>query len=237
MHQLFSLFWAWFYSMACLRPVHYVPFFSTCMDYIHLIWTVALLNLFAAMSPGPDFVMAVKNSLVYSRRTGIFTAIGIGLGIGVHIFYCAAGVGYLIKTSALLFSVVKFLGAAYLIYLGAMSFISKGTKLEPGNTRATKEKTWVEALKTGFLTNVLNPKATLFFLGLFTMVIKPDTPRHVIAIIGAIMILTAIGWFIVVAIFFTQKSVQGAFTRVEKYFNRFFGVLLVAFGIKIICTG
>ena len=67
------------------------------MDNLTIIGTATLLNALAAISPGPDFVMAVRNSLNYSRRTGIFTGVGIGLGISVHIIYCAAGVGYLIS--------------------------------------------------------------------------------------------------------------------------------------------
>ena len=69
---------------------------KSVMNYLTLIGTVAFLNLLAAMSPGPDFVMAVRNSLNYSRKTGIYTGIGIGLGIGIHISYCAAGVGFII---------------------------------------------------------------------------------------------------------------------------------------------
>lgn len=206
------------------------------MDYMHLIGTVAFLNLFAAMSPGPDFVMAVKNSLVYSRRTGIYTAIGIGLGIGVHILYCAAGIGYIISKSVLVFNIIKYLGATYLIYMGVMSFLSKGTNIDIESTKTLKDKTRFEALKTGFLTNVLNPKATLFFLGLFTFVVKPDTPLSIIAVLALIMIFTAIGWFTIVAIFFTQNKVQKVFVKAEKYFNRFFGSLLVLLGIKIILT-
>lgn len=203
---------------------------------MHLIGTVALLNLFAAMSPGPDFVMAVKNSLTYSRRTGILTALGIGLGIGVHILYCAAGIGYVISKSLVIFNIIKYLGAAYLIYMGIMAFRSKGTKLEIEKTANYKDMTKFEAVKTGFLTNILNPKATLFFLGLFTFVIKPQTPVSVIAIISVIMILTAIIWFTIVALFFTQKPVQKTFARIELHFNRIFGSLLVLLGLNIIFT-
>ena len=84
-----------------------------------------------------------------------------------------------------------------------------------------------------FLTNVLNPKATLFFLGLFSLVVKPDTPYYILGILALIMILTAMGWFMIVALFFTQKAVQNAFLRFEKILNKVLGGLLVALGIKI----
>lgn len=188
------------------------------------------------MSPGPDFVMAVKNSLTYSRRTGIFTGIGIGLGISIHILYCAAGVGYIISKSIIVFNVIKYLGAAYLIYMGVMSILSKGARIDIEKAAKLPDMTRFQAIKTGFLTNVLNPKATLFFLGLFTFMIKPDTPVSVIIVLALIMIFTAIIWFTIVAMFFTQKRIQNAFNRFEKYFNRFFGGLLVLLGIKIALT-
>ena len=206
------------------------------MEYLPLIGTVALLNLFAAISPGPDFVMAVKNSLIYSRRTGILTGIGIGLGISVHILYCAAGIGYIISKSLVVFQIIKYLGAAYLIYMGVMAILSRSTNVEIEKDKQLQDLTGLEAIKIGFLTNILNPKATLFFLGLFTFVVKPHTPVSVIAILTLIMVLTAIGWFTIVAIFFTQKRVQIVFSRIEKYFDKFFGGLLIILGVKIALT-
>ncbi len=207
------------------------------MEYLPLIGTVALLNLLAAISPGPDFVMAVKNSLTYSRRTGIYTGIGVGLGISVHILYCAAGIGFLISKSIFLFSIIKYLGAAYLVYMGIMAIVSRRTKIEIVNETKKTDISGIKAVKTGFLTNVLNPKATLFFLGLFTFVVKPQTPVSVIVILAFIMVFTAIAWFTIVAIFFTQKPVQRMFLKIEKYFNGVFGGLLILLGVKIAFSG
>ncbi|HEY4785012.1 MAG TPA: LysE family transporter [Bacteroidales bacterium] len=203
------------------------------MDNITIIGTATLLNALAAMSPGPDFVMAVRNSLNYSRRTGIFTGIGIGMGISVHIIYCAAGIGYLISKSLLLFTIIKYLGAIYLAYMGIKSIMAKGSKIDITESKEMRDMTRIQAIKTGFFTNVLNPKATMFFLGLFTFVIKPATPPYIVAIIAFIMIMTAIVWFTLVALFFTQQRVQVAFLRFEKIINKVFGGLLIFLAIKI----
>lgn len=204
------------------------------MEYLPLIGTVALLNFLAAISPGPDFVMMVKNSLCYSRRSGIFTSIGISVGLAIHLFYCAAGIGYLISTSIFLFSLIKILGAAYLIYLGISSFADKGSKLEMTNERAGPDLTRMQAFRMGFLTNILNPKATLFFLSLFTLVISSSTPVYIVMIICFIIIGTALGWFITVSIFFTQQNVRQAFLKYEKGINRILGGFLIALGTKIV---
>jgi RhtB (resistance to homoserine/threonine) family protein len=206
------------------------------MEYLPLIGTVALLNLLAAISPGPDFVMTVKNSLRYSRRSGIFTGLGIALGLSVHIIYCAVGVGYLISKSIILFSIIKFLGAGYLVYIGISSILAKGSKHQIAEDKSAADLTRMQAFRMGFLTNVLNPKATLFFLSLFTFVINPATPSYIILIISVIIIATALAWFTVVSIFFTQQNVQRVFFKFEKSINRFLGVLLVLIGIKIAFT-
>jgi RhtB (resistance to homoserine/threonine) family protein len=206
------------------------------MQYLPLIGTVALLNMLAAMSPGPDFVMTVKNSLVYSRKAGIFTGLGISLGLSIHIIYCAIGIGYIISKSILLFSIIKFLGAGYLIYIGINSMISKSSKIEISEIKATADITRWKAFKMGFLTNVLNPKATLFFLFLFTSVVNQTTPFWIILIITFIILIEAMVWFTVLSIFFTQNNVQRIFMKFEKFINRFFGGLLVVLGIKVALT-
>lgn len=210
--------------------------FESRMEYLPLIGTVALLNLLAAVSPGPDFVMTVRNSLIYSRRAGIYTALGISLGLLVHLLYCAAGIGYVISKSILLFSIIKLLGAGYLIYMGIGSILTKGSRLDLMKEQAGADLTRSQAFKMGFLTNVLNPKVTLFFLSIFTLVIDNSTPFFVVLIISVIMILTALIWFIVVSIFFTQLRVQKGFLKYEKGINYVLGGFLVLLGIKIALT-
>ena len=206
------------------------------MEYLPLIGTVTVLNLAAAISPGPDFIMTVKNSLRYSRRSGIFTGIGIALGLCIHLFYCAAGIGLLISKSILLFNVIKLLGAGYLIYIGLSSILAKSSHLEISEQAAGTDLKRFEAFKMGFLCNVLNPKATLFFLSLFTFVISSTTPLHIILIISLIIIATALVWFTIVSVFFTHNRVQQFFRKFGNAVNRLLGGLLVAVGIKIALT-
>ncbi len=206
------------------------------MNYLPLIGTVFLLNLLAAMSPGPDFVMTVRNSLCYSSRAGIFTALGISLALGVHLLYCAAGIGYLISTSILLFSIIKILGATYLIYIGIASIRARGSRLDLASERSGSDLSRLKAFRLGFLTNVLNPKATLFFLSLFTFVIGADTPRYVILIISGLIMITAFCWFSIVSIFLAQPNIQQIFLKYEKAINLTLGGFLILLGLKIALT-
>lgn len=79
------------------------------MQYLPIIATVALVHLLAVISPGPDFIMITRNSIIYSRRSGVYSALGLGLGILVHVTYSLVGIGLLIAQSILLFNAIKFL--------------------------------------------------------------------------------------------------------------------------------
>lgn len=127
-----------------------------------VILTVAVIHLLAVMSPGPDFIMTIHNTLKYSRRSGIYSAIGLGLGIAVHVTYCLVGIAVIISKSVVLFSIIKYLGAAYLIYIGIKALRSKRGPDYGSEEHVPQDISPLKALRSGFLTNVTNPKATLF---------------------------------------------------------------------------
>lgn len=203
------------------------------MDSFTLIGTVTLVHLLAVISPGPDFVMACRNALLYSRKTGIWTAVGFGLGIAVHISYALFGLAWVVAQSVILFSIIKYLGAAYLIFIGIQSFLSKTKTLEPDVFSKLKDIPPLVAIRMGFVTNVLNPKATLFFLSLFTMVVGPEVSVFEMTIISIILIGVTVLWFSLVAVIMTQKRIRQTFERYQGVFNKSLGGLLVALGIKI----
>lgn len=206
------------------------------MEYLPIIGTITLIHLLAVISPGPDFIVSVKNSLTYSRKIGIWTAVGFGLGITIHIFYSLAGLALVISKSILLFNIIKLLGAAYLIYIGVQSLMSKSSKFDIGNNIEKEELSVFSAIKIGFLTNVLNPKATLFFLSLFTFIISPGTPLSVLLIASAIMVINTFLWFSFVATVMTQNKIRSLFERFQGVFNKTLGGMLVLLGIKVALT-
>lgn len=88
-------------------------------------FSISFLIILAAISPGPDFAMVIKNSLLYSRRAGIYTALGVSVSLLIHAVYCILGLALVISRSLLAFSIIKYLGAAYLIYIGIKGFLAK----------------------------------------------------------------------------------------------------------------
>lgn len=196
--------------------------------------TIAFVHLLAVISPGPDFAMVTRNSLVYSRKSGVYTSLGLGLGIAVHVTYCLLGIGLLISQSILLFNIIKYVGAAYLIYIGYKSLKSK-----PQNIRAEsfetsqKSQSTISSVRIGFLTNVLNPKATLFMLALFTQVIDPVTPKLIEVLYGAEMVIVTFVWFSLVSVFFSNEHIRMRIKKCQHYIERLTGGVLIALGVKV----
>ncbi|MEI7511542.1 MAG: LysE family transporter [Candidatus Peregrinibacteria bacterium] len=203
------------------------------MENFTLIATVTVIHFLGLISPGPDLIMAVKNSVSYSRKIGVFTAIGFGLGISVHIFYCLAGLALLISQSIVIFNIIKLLGAAYLMYIGFQAFFSKSTLVDVHAKQVKNAITPFQAVKMGFLTNLLNPKVTLFFLSLFTLVLSPNTPTPILVITSVIMILNTVLWFSFMAVLFTQEKVKSAFNKSYGIFNKILGGMLMALGTRV----
>lgn len=197
--------------------------------------TIGLLTLFSAMSPGPDFAMVTKNTLLHSRRSGLFTSLGIGSAIFVHITYCALGLAIAISNSVVMFSIIKYIGAGYLIYLGVSSLLAKNPNHITSSKNQTKKSelsNWV-SYRQGFLCNLLNPKATLFFLALFTMIIRPDTSAFWIVIYAIEIFVIVTAWFCSLTFILSHPRVTHTLDKAEKYIAKLLGVFLVGFGIAL----
>ena len=147
--------------------------------------TVALIHLLAVASPGPDFAVVVRESVTHGRRAGTWTAFGVGSAIFLHVGYSLLGIGLIVSQSIVLFNALKWLAAAYLVYIGIKAL--RAGPASPATEEVAApvvERTPRGAFVAGFMTNGLNPKATLFFLSLFTVVINPHTPLAIQAEIG-----------------------------------------------------
>lgn len=203
------------------------------MPYLAEFITVAVIHLLAVMSPGPDFAMISRNSLVYSRKTGIYSAIGLALGILVHVTYSLVGIGLIISKSIVLFSAIKILGAGYLIFIGYKSLKAKPHRIDNDQSLEKKDMDKIAAIQMGFLTNALNPKATLFFLSLFTQVISPQTPLFIQVLYGLEMSVMTFIWFALVASILSHSMVQEKFASAHHHIEKVFGVILIALGIKV----
>ena len=198
------------------------------VDQILVIASVTALIMF---TPGPDMALVVRNTLVNGRRAGLHTSIGILSGNLIHISYCLLGIGLLISQSIVAFSVLKYAGAAYLIYLGIVSIRAGSQTLDTTNVERRRHKnSW---FVQGFVNNLLNPKGTLFYLGIFTTVITPDTPvTAMFALIFVMMLVSGSFWlFFVYAL--DRAVIREFIEQTHRTVNRVFGVVLLLLGLRV----
>ena len=206
--------------------------FLDSIPYLNEILTMSFIAIFMAISPGSDFVMVTRNSIFYGRKSGLYSAIGISAAIWIHVAYSIAGLAVIISNSIVLFSILKYLGAAYLIYIGWKTFTSKSiVSIDENNT--TQNISNFEAFKTGFISNVLNPKTTIFFLSIFTQLVTIETPIWVQLVYGLIISIAHLVWFIAVTYMFTHPVLLNKFYKSKKTIERIIGIVLIGFGLKV----
>lgn len=195
---------------------------------------VALAHMLAVVSPGPDFAVVLRQSLGYGRRIAIWTSVGIGTAILLHVTYSLLGLGLLIRGSVEWYHWLKMAGAVYIGWLGVQSL--RTTRRDVGVAASTNPldvPSRKAAFLTGFLTNALNPKATLFFIALFATVISSQTPRWIQAGYGAWMCVATIGWFCLVSVLFTRENVRRRFVKHGHWVSRLLGVVLIGFALSL----
>lgn len=204
-------------------------------DYAIEFSKVALAHLLAVASPGPDFAIVLRQSLRHGRRTAIWTSVGVGAAITLHVTYSLLGLGLLLRSSPLAFDVVKYSGAAYLAWIGVLALRSPPRAADSGAPAdvATSTPTAWRAWLTGFLTNALNPKATLFFVALFVTVISPATPVGIKAVYGVWMVIATTAWFCLVSVVFTRAAVRAAFLSHGHWVDRVLGLVFIAFAVSL----
>ncbi|MFC8294700.1 LysE family translocator [Streptomyces sp. NPDC057242] len=195
---------------------------------------VAVITVLAVISPGADFAMTVRNSCLYGRTAGVLAAVGIALGVLVHVTYTMLGVGLLVSRSPALFTAMKLIGAAYLVYIGYRTFVTRArvdVDLSDGGGPSK-----AGALRTGFLTNALNPKTMLFVLSTYTQVVSADTPVPQQIGYGLFMSLAHLVWFALVALLFSRQDLRTRLLRRQTVLNKAVGTVLVGLGMVLALT-
>jgi threonine/homoserine/homoserine lactone efflux protein len=135
-----------------------------------LLYLLAVLTL--SLFPGPDMLYIISQSLSHGKRFGLAAALGVGTGCFVHIFAVTIGLSSILLESSLAFTIIKYLGASYLFYIGVMSLLKKQAFL-PDKTNTVVIASWKKTFMQGLLTNVLNPKVALFFLAFLPQFVMP----------------------------------------------------------------
>jgi threonine/homoserine/homoserine lactone efflux protein len=210
---------------------------------IQNIWLFILAGWALNLTPGPDVFYMVTHSLKSGWRAGAVAAAGITAGCFVHVAAATVGLSALVTASATAFIVLKWVGAAYLVYVGWQMLSSKVNPIAIDSVaapaifqRPTDQKHYVKIFKQGFLTNVLNPKVALFFLAFLPQFISPTAAQPWLAFLalGVLFNVNAIPvnlGYVTLAAWVSQRAT--ALQRGMLWLERAAGALFIGFGVKL----
>jgi len=193
-----------------------------------------LLNI----APGPDSLLIMSRSASQGWRAGSSAAFGVGAGTCVHVLAAALGLSALLATSAWAFTVIKWVGAAYLVYIGLQMLLSrrKDAAASADDIQPSTALSYRKIFAQGFLTNVLNPKVALFFLAFVPQFIAPDAAHKSLAfiVLGAIFNFNGMLWCNFLAVFTALASQRLRLKPwLTAWLNRAIGALFLSFGLKL----
>lgn len=197
-------------------------------------FTIAVAHLFAVASPGPDFAIVTRQCMSGGTRAGVWTSLGVSSAILLHVTYCILGVALLLAQSTTLFNSMKYLAAAYLVYLGVQSI--RGSFRQTNTALYTRGEVAIspsKAFAVGFLTNGLNPKATLFFLALFTVVIDSNTPSSIQILYGLYLAIATFLWFSMLSKILGRPNVRAFIIKTGNWVERGMGGILILLALQI----
>jgi len=193
-----------------------------------------LVFLLAVISPGADFALILRQALIHDRRAAILASFGIGSAILVHVGYTILGLGIIIAQSPLLFTLIKWAGIVYLLYLGVQALTSKTGFSLAFHEQAHFSQKSLKSFTVGFAINLLNPKAVLFFLSIYSNIVAVTTPLMIKFSYGVIIAMIAIAWFVLVSVFMTTPAIRQSFIRFSKWINRVSGLIFIGLGLRLI---
>ncbi len=191
------------------------------MDF-HLIISFLSASILLTLMPGPDNIFVLTESLTKGKRNGILISVGLVLGVLVHTFAAATGLSIVIQKSAMAFSVIKYVGAAYLFYLAFMAMKEKKIEMYITQTNKPSAQSASFLIRKGFLMNVLNPKVALFFIAFLPQFVTKNGLNITIQmlLLGIIFAFQAFGIFYVVSILsgkLTKYVTSNRFWNITKW--------------------
>lgn len=203
------------------------------IDQLTLI-TYALIVLGFVFIPGPATLLTVMRASTSGTKVGIATGAGITVGDLFHTAIAAIGISAIIAASAMLFNIIKFIGAAYLIYLGIIAFIEKAPTL--GTPQTVKAITTTVAFKQAVLVEILNPKTALFFLAFLPQFVDPSKgPLFTqFAILGLVFAL--IGFFSTIVFATSAGTISSLLTTnktISRFQNKVVGSIYCGLGLRV----
>ncbi|HFU7054100.1 TPA: LysE family translocator [Bacillus cereus] len=199
--------------------------------FLFIIMSICLIIL-----PGPDTAMATKNTLVAGKMGGVKTVFGTCVALLIHTLAAVIGLSALIVKSALLFSIFKYVGALYLIYIGIKALLAVRNKegVDTNDISLNHENEHISCFRQGFLTNLLNPKIAVFFLTFLPQFLNPNHNTFIqLLVMGLTYLVLTVIWFAFYIFLIDKISAFMKKPKTQRYIQGLTGIVLIGFGIKL----
>lgn len=203
---------------------------------VHL-WAFVGIAAIVIIAPGPDTVLVTKNAVLHGRRAALGTSLGVNTGLVIWTVAAALGVAAVVRESALAFSVLKLLGAAYLVWLGVQALLAARRRSAHGASGSRRSGAPLGALqgfRQGLLSNLGNPKIAVFFTGLLPQFVSSRVSvLGPFLLLGGLFVLMTLVWLSGYALLAVRASALLGRPRVRATLDRITGVVLVGLGVRL----
>jgi len=200
---------------------------------LHLWLSLVVICILGALSPGPSLALVIKNTLSGGSNQGYATAISHGLGVALYAAITATGIGLLIVQSPLLFSVIKYAGAAFLLYLGIKSLMSKQKNMQFSQQETTRDPS-INGWRDGFLIAFLNPKLAIFFLALFSQFVEPNAGWQQKGIMTATVGIIDMLWYVIIAFTISRGPILDKLKANSHIVDKVTGSFLILLAARVV---
>lgn len=211
------------------------------MNEVTILITLASIHFIALMSPGPDFALVVQNATRHGRQTGLYIALGLSCGILLHSLLSLTGISYLVHQQPTLFAIIQLAGGSYLLYLGYGALKATWQIIQNHDDDAdtvnandlilTNKR---QAFSKGFATNILNPKALVFFISLMSSLVPADMSLSGKGFALIILFGLSLFWFSLLAWMLSIKALQKKLSEATVYIDGLCGVVFSLIGVSIL---
>ncbi|MBE8608022.1 LysE family translocator [Vibrio sp. OPT10] len=211
------------------------------MNEVTILITLASIHFIALMSPGPDFALVVQNATRHGRQTGLYIALGLSCGILLHSLLSLTGISYLVHQQPTLFAIIQLAGGSYLLYLGygALKATWYTIQHHDDDTNSVHSTDLIltnkrEAFSKGFATNILNPKALVFFISLMSSLVPADMSLSGKGFALLILFGLSLFWFSLLAWMLSTKALQKKLHEATVYIDGLCGAVFTIIGVSIL---
>ncbi|MCX2760876.1 LysE family translocator [Vibrio sp. Sgm 22] len=211
------------------------------MNEVTILITLASIHFIALMSPGPDFALVVQNATRHGRQTGLYIALGLSCGILLHSLLSLTGISYLVHQQPTLFAIIQLAGGSYLLYLGfgALKATWQIIQHHDDDSEVVNSKDLIltnkrDAFSKGFMTNILNPKALVFFVSLMSSLVPADMSLSGKGFALIILFGLSLFWFSLLAWMLSTKALQKKLHEATVYIDALCGAVFTIIGLSIL---